>query len=381
MNEDKINAFLGDTDDKALGTGWWSNVLAAFFGVLGLGGVLCLYFPQQLTTPELRAHYPVETIRLLIQGVIWTALLFGTIGAIKRRKKVLALGGLGLATLAALLGGANVKITADLHDGPAIGLDYFLLDLFATALIYVPLERLWPKRPEQDTFRPQWTLDSVYFVAAHIPVQVVSFLVLLPATAATRWLSIPQAANLIAALPLPLQFLLAVFVADLAEWAIHYALDKVPFLWRFHAIHHSSQRLDWLAGSRSHLLDEILVRAVVLIPLMLVFSHEIMLAYLVFVSIHATLVHCNFGPSVKWLEPYLAMPRYHHWHHSSQPEAIDKNFAIHFPWIDRLFGTQYYPAHWPEKYGLAGEDIPPGFLRQTLSPFLRRSPRRAEPQA
>ena len=138
MNEQQLNDFLGDNEDKRLGTGWWANVLSAFFGVLAFGGVLCLYFPQLLTTPELRAHYPVDMIRLLIQGLIWSSLLFGTIGALLRKKKVLALCGLGLATVAALLGGANVKLPGELSDGPAIGLDYFLLDLFATALILCP---------------------------------------------------------------------------------------------------------------------------------------------------------------------------------------------------------------------------------------------------
>src|SRR5207244_320911 len=66
MNEQRLNDFLGDNEDKHLGTGWWANVLSAFFGALAFGGVLCLYFPQLLTTPELRAHYPVDIIRLLI---------------------------------------------------------------------------------------------------------------------------------------------------------------------------------------------------------------------------------------------------------------------------------------------------------------------------
>jgi lathosterol oxidase len=135
MNEQQINDFLGDTDDKRLGTGWWANVLSAFFGILALGGVLCFYFPQLLTTPELRAYYPVSTLRLLIQGLIWAALAFGTLGSIMRKKKVLALCGLALATLAALLGGPGVQIQENLSDAPAIGLDYFLLDVFATALI------------------------------------------------------------------------------------------------------------------------------------------------------------------------------------------------------------------------------------------------------
>jgi sterol desaturase/sphingolipid hydroxylase (fatty acid hydroxylase superfamily) len=103
---------------------------------------------------------------------------------------------------------------------------------------------------------------------------------------------------------------------------------------------------------------------------MLGFSQSIILAYLIFVTIHATWTHCNFGPNAKWLEKYLVMPRYHHWHHTSQKEAIDKNFAIHFPWIDKIFGTYYFPEEWPAQYGLAGEEIAPDFFRQTIEPFI-----------
>jgi len=66
------------------------------------------------------------------------------------------------------------------------------------------------------------------------------------------------------------------------------------------------------------------------------------------------------------------MPRYHHWHHTSQKEAIDKNFAIHFPWIDRIFGTYYYPDEWPEQYGLSSEKLAPGFWGQTIEAFTGR---------
>jgi sterol desaturase/sphingolipid hydroxylase (fatty acid hydroxylase superfamily) len=380
MNEQQINDFLGDTDDKRLGTGWWANVLSAFFGVLALGGVLCFYFPQFLTSPELRAYYPVSTLRVLIQALIWTSLALGAFGSIMRKKKVLALCGLTLATIAALLGGPGVQINGTLGNAPAIGLDYFLLDIFATALIFVPLERFWPRYPEQGTFRPQWTMDVIYFISTHFPVQILSFLTLLPATQATHYLAVPSVAQFVANLPWLLQFFLAVLVADLAEWLIHFALHKVPFLWRFHSIHHSSQQLDWIAGSRSHFFDDLLVRGFILVPMMMIFSQPVTLAYLIFVTIHATWCHCNFGPSVKWLEPFLVMPRYHHWHHSSQKEAIDKNFAIHFPWIDRLLGTHYYPQHWPEKYGLNGEEIPEGFLRQTIMPFFRNNRRVSKPK-
>ena len=210
------------------------------------------------------------------------------------------------------------------------------------ALIYVPLERLWPQYPKQGTFRNEWTLDVVYFMSTHLPMQVLSFLVLLPATQAVKYLGIPVLQRAIGRLPWLLQFFLAVVVADVAEYFIHLAFHKVPFLWRFHAIHHSSKALDWIAGSRSHFVDDTLVRGFILVPLMFGFSQTIILAYLIFVTLHATWTHCNFGPSAKWIEKYLVMPRYHHWHHTSQKEGIDKNFAIHFPWIDKLFGTYYF---------------------------------------
>jgi len=375
MSEQRINEFFGDAESTAFGSGWWSGVVSAFFGALAFGGVLCLHFPQVLSSPELRPHYPMHVMRLLMQGLIVAALLFGVASSILREKKVLALTGMGLACAAAALGGSSVPINQTLTNAPAIGLDWFLLDLFLMALIYVPLERLWPQDPNQGTFRHQWTLDVVYFMSTHFPIQILSFLVLFPATEASKMLAVPSLALAIGKMPWLLQFLAAIVVADLAEWSIHWALHKVPFLWRFHSIHHSSKALDWIAGSRSHFVDDTLVRGFILVPLMLGFSQNIIVAYLVFVTLHATWTHCNFRPNAKWLEPFLVMPRYHHWHHSSQKEALDKNFAIHFPWIDRLFGTYYFPGEWPAAYGLDTEEIPRGFIRQTYEPFLKRNAR------
>jgi sterol desaturase/sphingolipid hydroxylase (fatty acid hydroxylase superfamily) len=370
--EQKLNEFFGDAEATGFGTGWWSGVLSAFFGFLSFGAVICLHFPQLLSSPELRPHYPMQTMRLVIQSLIVAAILFGIISSFRRKKKILAISGMMLAIGATALGGSSVPINNTLHDGPAIGLDWFLLDLLLMALLYVPLERLWPQYPTQGTFRNEWTLDVVYFMSTHLPLQVLSFLVLLPATQATKYLGVPALQHLIARLPWLLQFFLAIVVADLAEYFIHLALHKVPFLWRFHAVHHSSKALDWIAGSRSHFVDDTLVRAAVLAPLMFGFSQSIILAYLIFVTLHATWTHCNFGPSAKWLEKFLVMPRYHHWHHTSQKEGIDKNFAIHFPWIDRIFGTYYYPEEWPERYGLDGEGIARGFFWQTVDPFTGR---------
>src|SRR6266849_2520081 len=214
--EQKINEFFGDAESTGFGTGWWSGILSAFFGFLSFGGVLCLHFPQLLSSPELRPHYPMHTMRVLIQCLIVGAILFGIISSIKRKKKILALTGMLLAIAATALGGSSVQINETPHGGLAIGLDWFLLDLFLMALIYVPLERLWPQYPKQGTFRNEWTLDVIYFMSTHLPIQILSFLVLLPSIQATKYVGVPALQGFIARTPWLLQFFLAVVVADVA---------------------------------------------------------------------------------------------------------------------------------------------------------------------
>jgi lathosterol oxidase len=219
--------------------------------------------------------------------------------------------------------------------------------------------------------------DIGYFLSTHLPIQITSFLIVVPATQITGFLGLSVIPETMSKLPLVVQFVLAVLVADLAQYWIHRSFHMVRFLWRFHSIHHSSKALDWIAGSRAHLVEDVVVRGGMLIPMMLIFPPYMMVVYLFFVNLHATWAHCNYGPTVRWLEPWLIQPRFHHWHHTSQPEAIDKNFAIHFPWIDKIFGTHYLPkdGSWPAEYGLHNQTLPSGFWGQFFYPFWRRKPR------
>jgi sterol desaturase/sphingolipid hydroxylase (fatty acid hydroxylase superfamily) len=97
-------------------------------------------------------------------------------------------------------------------------------------------------------------------------------------------------------------------------------------------------------------------------------------AYLVLVSAQATFIHANvrftFGP----LRYLVATPQFHHWHHAADPEAVDKNFAVHLPILDVMFGTAHMPERWPTAYGISGGARPPaGYLRQLWWPFRSRS--------
>lgn len=357
-----------------MGSGWVSGTAAVFFGMLGLGGVLTLHFPGLLTLPEARAVYPIDIIRVLIQGMIAAALVLGAISAILRERKVLGLTGAALALVAVLLGGASTPLPDEVGSKIGLGLDWFLLDLLVMTIVFVPVERLWPLHPAQKTFRPEWTTDASYFVATHLPAQLITFAMLLPATMASKWLAIPSLMETVGGLPFLVQLPLAIVVADLAQYATHRAFHKIPLLWRFHSIHHSIKTMDWIAGSRSHFVDILITRGLILIPMTLLgFSQAVMAGYLVFVSFHATFSHTDFRPRVRWLEPYFVTVRYHHWHHAAHPEAVDVNFAIHFPFIDRLFGTYHLPKDaWPERYGLLGSSVPAGFFAQFLAPFARK---------
>jgi sterol desaturase/sphingolipid hydroxylase (fatty acid hydroxylase superfamily) len=357
------------------GSGWMSGVLAVVLGAMSFGAVLCLHFPALLTTPELREIYPMHLVRALIQVVLVSAFALGVISIVLRRRKILGLTGLGFAVLAAVLGGSSVAVEGAVPASPYVGLDWFLLNLLLLALVFVPVERLFARWKEQKIFRRGWITDLAYFFANHLLVQVTVLLTLLPAALFFRWAVHPGIQAGVAAQPHWLQFLEILVVADLAEYFIHRLFHAVPALWRFHQIHHSSECLDWLAGSRMHLVDMVVTRGFTFVPLFLLgFSAAPVYAYLVFVSFHAVFIHANvntdFGP-LRW---WLVSPRFHHWHHSAQTEALDKNFAVHLPWIDRLFGTDHFPPReWPARYGLAGRPLPHSYFLQFIQPFRKQS--------
>ena len=117
MIEQKINAFFSDAESTGFGTGWWSGILSVFFGFLSFGAVLCLHFPQLLTVPELRPHYPMHTMRVFIQCLIVGAIVFGVISSILRKKKVLAFTGSLFALGAARLEAPASRLTKTFTTG------------------------------------------------------------------------------------------------------------------------------------------------------------------------------------------------------------------------------------------------------------------------
>jgi sterol desaturase/sphingolipid hydroxylase (fatty acid hydroxylase superfamily) len=166
------------------------------------------------------------------------------------------------------------------------------------------------------------------------------------------------------------------FLTDLVQYWVHRTFHRVKFLWYFHSIHHSAPALDWLAGSRMHFFEITILRGLTVIPMtVLGFSQTAIYGYLIVVYLYSTYLHANLKFDIEWIKPVLATSRFHHWHHGIEEEAVDVNFAIHFPIFDRVFGTYYMPpGRWPEGYGVVSHPVPKGFLRQFLFPFQKSKP-------
>jgi len=170
------------------------------------------------------------------------------------------------------------------------------------------------------------------------------------------------------------QLLLCILIADLMQYWTHRAYHEIPFLWKFHAVHHSAKTMDWIAGSRMHVLELIFTRVCVLGPLYVFgFEKSVMDMYIIIVGFQAVFNHANvhlpWGP-IKYL---IVTPDFHHWHHSSDDVAIDKNYAAHYAFLDYLFGTNVKTTErFPQKYGVVGDYMPDGFIRQQLFPFRKR---------
>jgi sterol desaturase/sphingolipid hydroxylase (fatty acid hydroxylase superfamily) len=306
-------------DEKArrFGTGWISGVIALTLSLMGLGGVLCFLYPELLTSPYVRDAVALPILRAILQFVLIGAFVMSLVSIILRKRLYLGGTALAITAFAIFLGGWQVP-GRTVQQEAYLGLDWFLLNLLMLALLFVPMERIFARLKDQRVLRGGWQTDLTHFFVSHLIVQISVFLTLAPAQLFFQWSVNADLQAAIASQPAWLQFIEILFVADFSEYWLHRFEHRVPLLWRFHAIHHSAEHMDWLAGSRLHLVDIVLVRSMTFVPLyVLGFANAPVFAYLTFVSFHAVFIHANVRFNFGWLEKVLVTPRFHHWHHAA----------------------------------------------------------------
>lgn len=243
-----------------------------------------------------------------------------------------------------------------------------LVGLGLVALLFAPLERWWPVHRRPGGARPGTATDLAHFTVTSVLAQVAGLVAVVPVVVAARVLVPDAVPDAIGALPTAAQFGAALVVGELGFYWGHRLAHTLPWWWRLHRVHHSSERLDWLAAARLHPLDQALVRAVAAAPLLALgfaagpFAGFVVVTQLAAIGVHAN-VRLRLGPA-RWL---VVSPQFHHWHHAA--DRVDVNFAGLLPVVDRIFGTAHLPARaWPSGYG-ADRPAPRGWWAQLRWPF------------
>lgn len=261
-----------------------------------------------------------------------------------------------------------------------------LVGLLVLAAAFGLVQRAWPAVRQPPRRARELATDLVYWVVTpHVTRAVTKAVVVLVAAVwavlATRQTD-PQALatafssrSPVGAQPLWLQAIEVVLLGDLLAYWTHRAFHSGTW-WRFHAVHHGSERLDWLSSVRLHPVNDLVGGLVRTLPLFLLgFRLEVLAGVLPGAALYGLLLHANvrwdFGP----LRYVFASPAFHRWHHAADAEGRDKNFAGLLPVWDLLFGTFHMPGRPPERCGV-DEAMPKGFLGQLAYPWREGAPGR-----
>lgn len=245
-------------------------------------------------------------------------------------------------------------------------------------LAFLALEFLFPARRHQPVPRRSLRLNLTYWFVNPLFIQVVSKVAVcvvgLGLALALGWPadeSLLDGFGPLSRQPLWLQALEMLVIADFVDYWTH-RWFHVSRAWRFHAIHHSPEQMNWLASARMHPVNDFITRLCQVVPVVLLgLSIKAVLLVVPVLVFFVIVLHSNlnwdYGP-FRWV---LVSPLYHRWHHTTDPEGLDKNFAGIFPLWDLLFGTAHFPRREPERFGVNHNPPPETLLGQLVYPFRR----------
>ena len=243
--------------------------------------------------------------------------------------------------------------------------------IFGVILLFVlvvPFEKLFPRHPQR-LRRPGLGIDLVYGLAGR-GLAVVGLVVgAVVGVLSLLWVPGLLLRPAVGLLPGPLRVAVAFLLFDLLVYWAHRWSHEVPFLWRFHVIHHSSKQMDWVSGVRAHPLDGIVVAPVFVFLVAAGFNPKLSGAFVIVQVVVGLFLHANVRWRLRPLHRIIITPEFHHWHHANEIDAHDTNYSTFLPVWDLLFGTYFMPAvRRPQVYG-AGDDVPDSLAGQLWQPL------------
>lgn len=236
------------------------------------------------------------------------------------------------------------------------------------ALVFIPMERVFPAKPGQRIFRPQLALDFCFFLGQYL---FWGALVLTLLSSVGQYINgvVPEDfRQLVAQQPIWLQIMEVILLSDILIYWGHRLQHKSAFLWRFHKVHHSTQHLDWMASHREHPLDSLYTIGLINLPAFILgFPLETLAGFITFRGIWAVYIHSNVRLNLGPLKMLIGSPEIHHWHHDKDRNA--GNYANLSPLMDLIFGTYKAPDHEPREFGIE-EETSSNYVAQLVEPLL-----------
>jgi sterol desaturase/sphingolipid hydroxylase (fatty acid hydroxylase superfamily) len=264
------------------------------------------------------------------------------------------------------------------------GISPFYFLIFASLFVW-SLEIIWPWREKQKIIRKDFWLDGFYMFFNYFIFNLIIFSALNNSVAhlfskSMEFIGLPSGhlIDFMSGSPVWARILVFFLIYDFLQWCVHNALHRIPFLWRFHRVHHSVQEMGFAAHLRYHFMENI----VYTIPKFVVLSYilNIPLPDIGWLYAMTTVIghlnHANFKVPYGPIKYILNSQRMHIWHHakdlpSDHPKGM--NFAISLSIWDYLFGTYYEPYDGRDiELGFEGvEKFPKGFIAQQTEAFKK----------
>ena len=245
-------------------------------------------------------------------------------------------------------------------------------------VIFVPLERLFAAHP-QKILRKGIGVDlGYYFLSSLFPALLLGAPLGVLAWAVHR--TVPGSVHMATgALPFWARVLAGLVAGEIGYYWFHRLSHEIPFLWRFHSIHHSATEIDFLVNTRAHPVDMVLSKFSGLMPIYVLglggpsgtASRVVPIVAVLTGVVWGFFIHANIRWRFGQLEWLMSTPAFHHWHHTLAGPT-NHNYASILPWLDLIFGTHYLPRQdWPAAYGISTK-LPVSLAGQLAYPLYAR---------